>query len=305
MGPVRKFLVIVRYTAAAFFACVSLSAHAERVLALLQPASLEARSILESGIILGKTGASLEFLQGSLLVPSQVSIAAAFALSDSETDRASGWLWGAKASLSDSHFRENLHFYPGSSSFEFAIGRSTVFPSQNLLEGLRGYMEFSLRNEKTRLTDRSREIANDLGISYKENTYYWGLKMGTYSLGSTKPLMGQSARSWDFHVEGQIYFPLREAPHLFWEVKAAAYTGCGWKALRCGFGLSHWHLSGAEKTPTVDELSDLSKVLLIVAWRSSQSWDVRLQTFWNRIGNAEFTDFSLLPSVGLKITKSF
>lgn len=279
--------------------------HAERVLALLQPASLEARSVLESGIILGKTGASLEFLQGSLLVPSHVSIAAAFALSESDSDRASGWLWGTKASLSDSHYKENLHFYPGSSSFEFAIGRSTVFPSQKLLTGLRGYMEFSIRNEKTRLTDRSRELASDLEITYKNNSYYWGLKMGTYSLGNQTPLMGQTARSWDVHVEGQIYFPLREAPHLFWEVKAAAYRRCGWQSLRCGVGLSHWHLSGAEKTLTVDELSDLSKIKVIVAWRSPQSWDIRMETFWNRIGNAEFSDFSLLPSVGLKITKAF
>lgn len=260
---------------------------------------------MESGLILGETGASLEFLQGSLLIPSQVSLAAAFGLTGSESDRASGWLWGAKASLSDSHFKEDQHFYPGSSSFEFAIGRTTVFPGQDLLRGLRGYMEFSVRNEKTRLTDRSREIANDLGITYKNNSYYWGLKMGTYSRASESPLMGQTARSWDFNIEGQVYFPLKESPHLFWEIKAAAYTGCGWKSLRCGLGLSHWHLSGAEKTATVDELSDLSKVVLLVAWQSSQSWDLRLQTFWNRVGNAEFSDFSLLPSVGLKITKSF
>jgi hypothetical protein len=286
------------------FFCISSPLYS-KTLIIPYPGLIEQEGLLQPSVILGKAGFSFEGVVIAKNLPSRLTIAGAFPLFDQSTLRGSGWMWAIRSGVTDFVNEENRFFAAGHYFMELGLGRGTSAPEHERSSGLRGYMEFSFRNERPKFSPAVEEVAQSLNRSIRTNKYFLSIKMGAGSAHDSQGLVQQKPGPVAFRVQSQIYLPFKNAGGSILNLTAQAYRKCFLESWLCGLDSSYQHHYEVKSNDLYEELSDLASVGAFLSYYQKEDLSFTTRIAWPYIGNRVQGGFLELPHLNFRLTKAF
>lgn len=270
------------------------------------PGLLEQEGMLQPSVILGKPGFTFDGQISHQPLPSKLSLSAALPFTSQKTLRNSGWMWAVRAGITEAVFENNKVFSAGHNFFELGLGRGTSSPLFEENTGLRGYMEWSLRSERPKLSSQVREVAANLNHDIEENKYFLSLKIGAGSAHDAQGIVVQKPMSFAFRVQSQLYIPIQRPGALVLNFIVQAYKLCGSERWICGVHSNYQHHFEAKRRETTyEELSDIASLGAWTSYMIKEDISYTAKFYWPFVGNANHFGFVKWPVLNLSITKAF
>lgn len=210
------------------------------------------------------------------------ALSAAFPLSaPSDSKRLSGWSLGFAGGLSQSAHLEGQFFSPGLYFYEVMLGRGTTFPLLEKNSGIRGFMEFAIRNDRSRSEKLNAPVFKILNRSFPKHQYSLAVRMGATQDLEGDGLVEQRATWISYRLIYSFYVPLsRQLPLM--TAHAAAYVRCGFSGFSCGLAGDFMHIWPNKKN--YDSTLDLREYFAIgpaLRLAIAKRYAVKAQVYWN------------------------
>jgi hypothetical protein len=232
---------------------VNAFAHAASPAFAPHPNLLREPGILSPTTALGSSGVALRTqLADARSGGSLFGIAGSFPF-DREADfRASGWAWGFGAGLTGeapppASQNPPALYGPSTTYWELMVGRGTIDPFGRGDSGIRGYLEFVVRNQRPQ---RNRDLAifeRSYGVNFENNGTSIGLRGGVSNHDDGKGFVKQPAPNFTYDLTVGLNLPMpADKSRRVMNLTGHALLPCGSEALRCGAGGYFAYLPGAK-----------------------------------------------------------
>jgi hypothetical protein len=272
------------------------------------PSLIGQAGILQPSIDLGRPGISLETRASNGLVPPRLAISGAFPLANRLRIRESGWAWGFRLGATAYVWHPEEEFAAGQYFWELAFGRGTTEPLLEGASGLRGFMEFSLRNDRPKASKTIGEVTNGISGPLRDGKLFLGVKIGAGSINDMPGLVTQKPGAWSTRLVSQAYFPLQDAGSASLSFQSTVLRTCGLPELGCGLHLSYDKTFGTHKYTAKSDYEEISDLLgggpsLAFTWEDL--WGIALDATWYGYLNKNVSGGEGVPSLSLRLQGAF
>ncbi len=245
---------------------------------------LSQKGILQPALEFGQGGVRTQgIVGGARSGGSAVGLSAAFPFShESDSKRLSGWSWGLAGGLSESSYLREELFSPGLYYYEAMLGRGTTFPALERNTGMRGFLEFGIRNDRSRSEDKNAPTFQELGRVFPRHRYSLAVRMGaTQALEGTGPVEQMPAKI-SYRLVYSFYWPLsNQVPAM--TLNTGALIRCGIPGLACGLMADFMHLWPNKKrdSKATLDLRDYFAVGPALRLHLGKRYALNGQVYWN------------------------
>ena len=219
---------------------------------------------------------------GNSLLDNSFSLIAAIPIRNQPfTTRSSGWTAGFGAGIAETNYQPGRYFSPGLYFWELMLGRGTYDIEPELDSGLRGYLEFAIRDERPRVNATYSEVVTLLNRDIPDNDRSLILRIGVEGGGRVgSGFVEQKARRNSIGIHLGIHLPLVSRHAVLLSVATRYTVLCYDDWILCGASLDLAHSQNPEHSDAYQDVENSLSTGPVVNFIVKKKYLLRAQLQW-------------------------